>query len=132
MPTLAAMPASSDDARPRPVDRLLLCASPIHERTAEASAYGVCADDCDAAGRGFESISRFGSALHDGDRILGAVEAVLKDGPLKGTKVEIEAVEGRPPSTIDVSDVEGVLARYCLAEWTQTGMSADYTFLYPV
>jgi len=60
------------------------------------------------------------------------VEAVLKDGPLKGTKVEIEAVEGRPPSTIDVSDVEGVLARYCLAEWTQTGMSADYTFLYPV
>jgi hypothetical protein len=61
-----------------------------------------------------------------------AVEAVLKDGPLKGTKVEIEAVEGRPPSTIDVSDAAGALARYCLAEWTQTGMSADYTFLYPV
>jgi hypothetical protein len=60
------------------------------------------------------------------------VEAVLKDGPLKGTKVEIEAVEGRQPSTIDVSDAAGALARYCLAEWPQTGMSADYTFLYPV
>jgi hypothetical protein len=60
------------------------------------------------------------------------VEAVLKDGPLEGTKVEIEAVAGRPPSTIDVSDAEGAVARYCLAEWTQKGMSAEYTFLYPV
>jgi hypothetical protein len=60
------------------------------------------------------------------------VEAVLKDGPLKGTKVEIEAVEGRPPSTIDVPNAAGALARYCLAEWTQQGMSAEYTFLYPV
>jgi hypothetical protein len=60
------------------------------------------------------------------------VEAVLKDGPLRGTKVEIEAVEGRPPSTIEVSDAAGEVSRYCLAEWTQTGMSAEYTFLYPV
>ena len=68
----------------------------------------------------------------DGDPILRAVEAVLKDGPLKGTKLEIEAVAGRPPSTIDVSDAEGAVARYCLAEWTQEGISAEYTFLYPV
>jgi len=60
------------------------------------------------------------------------VEAVLKDGPLEGTKVEIEAVEGRPPSTIVVSDAAGEAARYCLAEWTQKGMSAEYTFLYRV
>jgi hypothetical protein len=60
------------------------------------------------------------------------VEAVLKDGPLKGTKVEIEAVEGRPPSTIEVSDAAGEVARYCLTEWTQKGMSAEYAFLYRV
>ena len=60
------------------------------------------------------------------------MEAVLKDGPLKGTKVEIEAVEGRPPSTIEVADAAGEVARYCLAEWTQTGVSAEYAFLYAV
>ena len=54
------------------------------------------------------------------------------DGPLKGTKVEVEAVEGRPPSTIEVSDAAGEVARYCRAEWSQQGMSAEYTFLYPV
>jgi hypothetical protein len=41
---------------------------------------------------------------------------VLKDDPLKGTKVEIEAVEGRPPSTIEVCDAAGEVARYCLAK----------------
>jgi hypothetical protein len=60
------------------------------------------------------------------------VEAVLIDGPLAGTKLEVEPVEGRPPSTLDVSDAAGGTLRYCLAEWTQTGMSADYSFLYPV
>jgi hypothetical protein len=57
------------------------------------------------------------------------VEAVFKDGPLKGKHVEMEAVEGRPPSTIDVPDEDGGTLRYCLAEWTQEGMSADYTFV---
>jgi hypothetical protein len=57
------------------------------------------------------------------------VEAVFKDGPLKGKRVEMEAVEGRPPSTIDLPDEEGAMLRYCLAEWTQEGMSADYTFV---
>jgi hypothetical protein len=60
------------------------------------------------------------------------VEAVLTDGPLKGTKVEVETVQGRPPSTIDVPDADGAVVRYCLSEWTQEGMSADYAFLYPV
>ena len=60
------------------------------------------------------------------------VEAILKDGPLAGTRVEMEAVSGRPPSTIDLPDKEGRTVRYCLIEWTQEGMSADYTFLYPV
>jgi hypothetical protein len=57
------------------------------------------------------------------------VEAILKDGPLKGERLEMEPVEGRPPSTIDVPDDEGGSLRYCLAEWTQEGTSADYTFV---
>ena len=59
------------------------------------------------------------------------MEAVLRDGPLKGTKVEIEAVGGRPPSTIKVSDPAGEDVRYCLAEWTQEGMSAEITSCIP-
>jgi hypothetical protein len=60
------------------------------------------------------------------------MEAVLKDGPLEGTTLEVEPVEGRPPSTVDVSDAAGQVVRYCLAEWTQEGMSAEYSYLYPV
>lgn len=59
------------------------------------------------------------------------VQALLQDGPLKGTAVEVDAVEGRPPSTIEVPGETGAF-RYCLAEWTQEGMTAAYTFLYPV
>jgi hypothetical protein len=61
-----------------------------------------------------------------------AMEAVLTDGPLRGTSLEVEPVGGRPPSTIDVSDADGRIVRYCLAEWTQEGMSAEYSYLYPV
>jgi len=57
------------------------------------------------------------------------VEAVSKDGPLERERLEMEPVEGRPPSTIDVPDDEGGSLRYCLAECTQEGMSADYTFV---
>ena len=60
------------------------------------------------------------------------MEAVLIDGPLEGTRLEVEAVGGRPPSTIDVPDPDGETVRYCLAEWEQEGMSADYSYLYPV
>jgi hypothetical protein len=41
-------------------------------------------------------------------------------------------VEGRPPSTVDVPDDDGIPCRYCLADWTQIGPSAKYTFLYRV
>ena len=61
-----------------------------------------------------------------------AVQALLEDGPLQGTTVEVEAVEGRPPKTVDVPDDKGGVWRYCLAEWTQEGMTAAYTFLYAV
>jgi hypothetical protein len=64
--------------------------------------------------------------------MLEAVEAILTDGPLSGARLEIDAVGGRPPSTVDVPDEEGGTVRYCLVEWTQEGMSADYSFLYPV
>ena len=60
------------------------------------------------------------------------MEAVLTNGPLKGTKLDVEPVEGRPPSTLDVPDADGRLLRYGLAEWMQEGMSADYSYLYPV
>ena len=61
-----------------------------------------------------------------------AVQALLEDGPMQGKKVEVEAVEGRPPKTIDVPDEKGGACRYCLAQWTQEGMTAAYTFLYAV
>ena len=57
------------------------------------------------------------------------MEALFKDGPLKGESQEMEPVEGRPPSTIDVPDDEGGALRYCLAEWTQEGMTAEYTYV---
>ncbi|HYZ29022.1 MAG TPA: hypothetical protein VE570_08215 [Thermoleophilaceae bacterium] len=61
------------------------------------------------------------------------MEAILVDGPLAGMKLEVEPVGGRPPSTLDVAaDPDGRLVRYCLSEWTQTGLSADYSYLYPV
>lgn len=59
------------------------------------------------------------------------VVAELRDGPLQGRSVEAEAVEGRPPKTIDVADDDGA-CRYCLAQWEQSGGSASYTFLYRV
>jgi hypothetical protein len=60
------------------------------------------------------------------------IVAELDDGPLEGRRVEVEAVEGRPPKTVDVGTADGGTCRYCLAEWTQTGGSATYTFLYRV
>ena len=50
---------------------------------------------------------------------------------MQGKTVEVEAVEGRPPTTIDVPDEKGA-CRYCLAPLTQEGMTAAYTFLYAV
>jgi hypothetical protein len=67
-----------------------------------------------------------------GASYAAAVQALLEDGPLQGTTVEVEAVEGRPPKTVDVPDDKGSVCRYCLAEWTQEGMTAAYTFLYAV
>jgi hypothetical protein len=60
------------------------------------------------------------------------MQALLEDGPMKGKAIEVEAVEGRPPKTIDLADEKGGACRYCLAEWNQEGTTAAYTFLYPV
>ncbi|MDE3132170.1 MAG: hypothetical protein KGL16_13555 [Acidobacteriota bacterium] len=57
--------------------------------------------------------------------------AKLADGPLSGATREVVAVEGRPPKTIEV-DYGDRTARYCLAEWEQSGHSAIYAFLYEV
>jgi hypothetical protein len=59
------------------------------------------------------------------------INAMLDDGPLRGVSIEAELVEGRPPKTIDVLDDRST-SRYCLAEWSQSGPSAAYTFLYRV
>jgi hypothetical protein len=68
----------------------------------------------------------------DGSPYAPAVRALLEDGPLQGTSIEVDAVEGRPPKTIDVPNEEGGTYRYGLAEWTQEGMAAAYSFLYAV
>jgi hypothetical protein len=59
------------------------------------------------------------------------VQARLTDGPLDGRRVEVEPVEGRPPSTIDLRNDDDTV-RYCLSELDQKGMTAAYTFLYAV
>ena len=60
------------------------------------------------------------------------IVAELGDGPLEGRRVDAEAVEGRPPKTIEVEAEDGGTCRYCLAEWNQAGATAQYTFLYRV
>jgi hypothetical protein len=66
-------------------------------------------------------------------RVTGpTISATLSDGPLRGRRVEAEVVEARPPKVIDVPADDGSTCRYCLAEWTQAGPSAVYTFLYRV
>jgi hypothetical protein len=60
------------------------------------------------------------------------ITAALDDGPLRGTRIEAQVVQGRPPSTIDAPGDDGSTCRYCLAEWAQSGPSAVYTFLYRV
>ena len=60
------------------------------------------------------------------------ITAVLERGPLAGRRIDVDVVEGRPPKTIDVPADDGSTCRYCLEDWTQTGPSAIYTFLYLV
>jgi hypothetical protein len=57
---------------------------------------------------------------------------MLKDGPLQGTSIETEVLEGRPPKTLDAPVDDGTTCRYCLASWVQSGRTAAYTFLYRV
>jgi hypothetical protein len=60
------------------------------------------------------------------------ITAVLDDGPLRGARIETQLVQGRPPSTVDVQAEDHSTCRYCIAEWTHSGPSAKYTFLYCV
>ena len=60
-----------------------------------------------------------------------SITAVLEDGPLQGRRVKTYPVEGRPPKTLDVDAPDGSF-RYALSDWVQTGMSANYSFLYRV
>jgi hypothetical protein len=67
-----------------------------------------------------------------GENQTNSIRAFFSDGPLRGSGVEVEPVEGRPPKTVDVPTGDGATCRYCLAEWVQTGTAAKYTFLYQV
>lgn len=61
------------------------------------------------------------------------ITALLGDGPLKGARIEVEPLEGRPPKTLDLPGREGDdRCRYCLDGWVQRSGSAVYTFLYRV
>jgi hypothetical protein len=61
------------------------------------------------------------------------ITAELKGGPLKGTRVEVQPLEGRPPMTLDLAGRDGGdPCRYCLDGLIQGGSSAIYTFLYRV
>jgi len=66
------------------------------------------------------------------DETAPTITAMLEDGPLQGTRIEAEIVEGRPPKTIDAPADDGTTCRYCLADWVQSGRSAAYTYLYRV
>jgi hypothetical protein len=71
-------------------------------------------------------------ARNSGEEVGTTVTAALDDGPLRGTRIDVHVVEGRPPSTVDVPADDGSTCRYCLAQWAQSGPSAVYTFLYRV
>jgi hypothetical protein len=59
--------------------------------------------------------------------------ALLEDGPLHGTKVKVDSLQGRPPLTLDLPSGDGGAAcRYCLDGLVQSGGSATYSFLYRV
>lgn len=60
------------------------------------------------------------------------ITAKFEDGPMSGKTLEVEVVQGRPPSTIDVEGPRHTATRYCLAGWMQSGDSALYSFLYEV
>ena len=60
------------------------------------------------------------------------MKALITDGPLQGKSVEVELVEGRPPTTIALEDEDDATLRYCLSELSHEGMTAAYTFLYAV
>jgi hypothetical protein len=66
------------------------------------------------------------------DDAAPTIRAMLTDGPLRGRSIHADLVEGRPPKTIDVPGDDGSTCRYCLSEWTQSGPSAAYSFLYRV
>ena len=71
-------------------------------------------------------------ACASGQEVGTTITAALGDGPLRGKRIEAQVVEGRPPSTVDVPADDGSTCRYCLAQWSQSGISAEYTFLYLV
>jgi hypothetical protein len=49
--------------------------------------------------------------------ISRTITATFKDGPLKGSSIEAEVLEGRPPKIIDAPVGDGSACLCCLAGW---------------
>jgi hypothetical protein len=97
------------------------------ENPSEATTGPRAEGDCEAVARGAATHTLGARA-----EIEPAISARLQDGPLAGSSIEAEVVEGRPPKTLDVPADDESTCRYCLAGWVQSGRSAEYTFLYRV
>ena len=52
-------------------------------------------------------MGRVGQCGPDESPYAADMRALLEDGPMQGKKLEVKAVDGRPPKTIDVPDEKG-------------------------
>jgi len=95
-------------------------------------AYALPAADCGALRAPTRDPERVSEARASGRETGPTITAELEHGPLDGRRTEVDVVEGRPPKTIDLRADDGSMCRYCLAGWSQSGPSAQYTFLYLV
>jgi hypothetical protein len=96
--------------------------------------YGIIRGTLEMAHDEAQTLSRrvTPAACASDQEVWPTVTAALDDGPLRGMRIEVHVVEGRPPSTVNVPADDGSTCRYCLREWVQSGPSAVYTFLYRV
>jgi hypothetical protein len=52
------------------------------------------------------------------------ITAKLGDGPMRGDRIEVKLLGGRPPMTLDLAAADRSTCRYCLTELVQSVVSA--------